>query len=200
MKKFLSIIVALIVATAGMTVAAQLQYDPICQKYAKKAAKNMAKQMKKGKWQFSGSMAVQDKLEQYYLKTSECGRYEDNSKTVSHAKTIITGENSASSALATEITKNIFQKVAGASAGEISSETEESVIDKFKILYQSDLAACIERSATFYRKNLNGTYELTVLFLVNKENKERLERKAVASMSDDRWRSIIEDVDNAHGN
>ncbi len=199
MKKILSFVVAAVVAAIGFNATAQLSYDPICQKYAKNAAKKMAKEMKKGKWEFSGTMTMEDKLMQYYLKTSECGLYEDNAKTTSRAKTVTTGENAAMMALTAEIAQEMFQEVAGAGVSEISTSEEEYAENKMKTIYQGNIAACIERDMSFYRKNLNGTYEVRVLFLINKARKEQLVEKAKREFGGDRWRDIIKDIDEAHG-
>ncbi len=199
MKKILSFVVAAVIAAIGFNATAQLSYDPICQKYAKNAAKKMAKEMKKGKWEFSGTMTMEDKLMQYYLKTSECGLYEDNAKTTSRAKTVTTGEGTAMQALSAEIAQGLFQKVAGAAAADINSEEAEFAQNKMKSLYQGDISACIERAMSFYRKNLNGTFEVRVLFLINKARKEQLENKVLRDFDGDRWRDIIKDIDDAHG-
>lgn len=199
MKKILFVLVAVIFSATTMNVAAQLNYDPICERFAAKQAKNKAKEMKKQKWNFSGSMSMEDKLKQYFLKTSDCGQYEDNSKTTTKAKTITTGEQTALSALTAEMAQGLFQTVAGATAAEISSEEAEYAESKIKSLFQGDISACIERAATFYRKNVDGTYEVQVLFLINKSRKAQLERKAKQELGDDRWKGIIKSVDNAHG-
>lgn len=193
----LSILVAVIVAAIGINVAAQ-SYDKGCEKYAEKSAKNMAKQVKKEKWTYSGSMALEDKLKQYYLKVGECGRYEDNAKTTSSAKTVTTGENTATQAMVSELAQGLFQTVAGTSAADISSEEEEFAQSKLKSIYQGDLSACVERALTLYRKNRDGRYEVRVLFLINKDRKEKLENKATREMGDERWRQILKDVDDSH--
>ncbi len=197
MKKFFSILVAVIIAAVGINAAAQ-NYDKACEKAASKAAKNMAKMIKKEKWTYSGSMALEDKLTQYYLKTGECGRYEDNAKTTSSAKTVTTGENTATQAMVAELAQGLFQTVAGTSAADISSEEEEFAQSKMKSLYQGDLSACVERAITLYHKTRDGRYEVRVLFLINKDRKEKLENKANRELGDERWRQILKDVDDSH--
>lgn len=197
MKKIIALMMAVVVTALGMNVAAQ-SYDKNCEKAAAKSAKTMAKSIKKEKWTYSGSMAIEDKLTQYYLKTGECGRYEDNAKVTSSAKTVTTGENTATQAMVAELAQNLFQKVAGTSVTEISSEEAEFAENKMKSLYQGDLSACVERAITLYKKGRDGRYEVRVFFLINKDRKERLEGKASRELGDERWRQILKDVDDSH--
>lgn len=197
MKKVVSIIATVLIAIFSMNLAAQ-SYDKDCEKVATKAAKNMAKQIKKEKWTYAGSMSLEDKLKQYYLKTGECGRYEDNAKVTSSAKTITTGENTATQAMVAELAQNLFQTVAGTSAADISSEEEEFAQSKIKSIYQGDLSACVERAITVYKQNRDGRYEVRVLFLIDKDRKEKLQNKASRELGDERWRQILKDVDDSH--
>lgn len=196
MKKIFSILLAVIIATVGINAAAQ--GDKACEKAAEKAAKNMAKQIKKEKWSYSGSMALEDKLKQYYYKIGECGRFEDNAKTTSSAKTVTTGENTATQAMVAELAQSLFQTVAGTSATDISSEEEEFAQSKVKSLYQGDLSACVERAITLYRQNRDGRYEVRVLLLINKDRKSKLENKASRELGNDRWRELLKDIDDSH--
>lgn len=199
MKKILFFVAAILFAAAGFDATAQLSYDPACQKIAKKQAKNKVKEMKQKKWEYSGSMAMEDKLQQYYLKTGDCGLYNGEVKDATRAKTITTGEGTAMQALTAEIAQGLFQKVAGGATTEINSDQAEWAGNKMRSLYQGDISACIERAMTFYKKNMDGTLHVQVFFLINKARKEQLENKVLRDFDGDRWQKIMDDIDKAHG-
>ncbi len=98
MKKILMLVMMFMIGASSITVSAQSKEYKKQQaenaKLAEKTAKKKAKELKKQKWEYSGTLPLEMALQKYYLETTEFG---GTKKGIDHeikAKTVSTAEQS----------------------------------------------------------------------------------------------------------
>lgn len=184
MKKITTLLLAAIIAV--LPSMGQV-YDKKCEKAAKRDAVAAAKNLKKEGFKLSGTMAIENELEKYYLKTGDCGQFEKREKDVQIAKTIGTGENTAARTLESEIAGELVAVVAGASETTIDTFEGEQTSEKLLRAYKADISAIYKRHCTLYKMNRDGKMWVRVLYLIDRDRYEQLQLKARRDADAGKW-------------
>ncbi|MDE5659397.1 MAG: hypothetical protein K2I28_00740 [Muribaculaceae bacterium] len=199
MKKFVSAVAMVAIAFISFVSVAQVEYSKDCRKEAQKYAKTQAKEVKKQKWDYAGTVPLAAAFEKYNLKSGDCGLYEAKTITTNNIKYVTQGENSCFKAVCREVAMECNNEVRGIAAGEDTLEGDAGdrmEVDKMAQKYAGQLNGVVSKVITLTRKEANGLYTVRCFYLVDKEKKQKLVSAMAKDMErlSDRASKIVKEV------
>lgn len=178
MKRVLVILAAALACfICNPSIIAQRTYSKECRKAAEKSAKNEAKQVRKEKWTYNGSLPLEDALTRFYLEIGSCGGCIDEQPIIINgAKTINIGTVAAEKSIQQKIVARVRSEIQGLGTYQIN-EGEEVFDDKVASKYKATLINVYKPQFTLYKRLPDGKYDVKVYFAIDREKLERLENK-----------------------